>query len=420
VAATELAFTLEAVQTGADPSFSVNVQAGSNRLFVVAIGLPYSYTVINGVTLNGTALTAVTDGTTTAQGNDTDFGHGVKFWALKEASFPANGSRTLAIDTAGAGTEGYWIAHWQLANIDQTTTFVDVAVTSHTSTDPLSTSGLAATAADQECFAIGCSTDPATGTTLTIDGTNITQVTVDNAPPSSFPHYWKAGHKTVASGSRTVTVEGTGSQSSNLIVAFILGTLSSGASGSAAFASDAATMAASGTASRLGTAAFSSDAATMAASGTASRVATASFASDAATMAATGAASHPGSAAFASDAATMAASGTVGKSGAAAFSSDEATMVASGTVSRTATAAFSSDAATMSASGHRTLTATAEFVAQAATMAATGALVLPVPGRLDSRVSEPTRMVTRVTRPTPMNTNIRPRGTLVTSVREIT
>jgi hypothetical protein len=412
VAATELAFTLEAVQTGADPSFSVNVQAGSNRVFIVAIGLPYSYTVINGVTLNGTSLTAVTDGTTTAQGNDTDFGHGVKFWILKEASFPATGSRTLAIDTVGAGTEGYWIAHWQMAGVDQTSTIIDVAVTSHTSTDPLSTTGLAATAADQECFAICCSTNPATGTTLTIDGTGITQVTVDNDPPSAFPHYWKAGHKTVQSGSRTVTVDATGSQSSNLIVAFILGTTGTTITAtSPAFSSDVATASASATVARTATAAFASGAAAAAATATVARTATAAFASDVATMAATGTVARTATAAFVSgaatwqsdggvadeigtgafgaDAAQMAATGTVARTGTSAFASGAASAAADAVVSRVATAAFSAAAASMAVSAFvgATHTGTSSFAAQGASVSATGEVSHGDPGTVTARVT---------------------------------
>ncbi len=254
---TETDFTLEAVQTGADPTFNVDVVAGTDRAFVVAIGLPYAASAVNAdPTLGGQALSIVTDGTTSCTQDDASYGHGITYYILFDADFPADGTQTLSIPTVGAGTEGYWIAWWFVEDAAQDANVVDVAIATSDSNDPLSLTGLAASAAGEMVFAACVSTSPASGTTLTVDSTNITQVTVDNDPPSSFPHFWKAGHVTASgAGSITASVDAGGTFESNSIIGFVLGTTGGGGSsavtlarakpiGDAAFQAGAASMAA--------------------------------------------------------------------------------------------------------------------------------------------------------------------------------
>lgn len=154
-------------------SQAVTLGAGSNRLFLVAIiGERTSYAAPTNVTYGGNALSLVTDGAQTAE-NITGTNAGVHLYALKEASLPANGSNTLAVNYSGANVN-YVVGWWILTGVNQGNSR-DVKVLGQTTTATSITITLDSGATTDAVICAAYKNDSTGTIAITISGAAVTE-----------------------------------------------------------------------------------------------------------------------------------------------------------------------------------------------------------------------------------------------------
>lgn len=166
-------------------STPVALAAGSSRLLLVATlcentSAPGA-SVVTAVTYNGVPLDVVSDGTNLADLNtlpDSDDFANVKWWILREADMPANGTHNLTTTVAAGREHGvFW---YVLTGAAQGENVRSVAMGYAASATSVSTSGLRATMGEFVAAAAYKNTQGATSPTQLIDGQAATVLAVQD------------------------------------------------------------------------------------------------------------------------------------------------------------------------------------------------------------------------------------------------